>query len=104
LTLSESRGFVALGAEARRPGLRRDQIDTKDPTMKLTLTAPTGGRMAAAGAARRRVGAAAAHTGGLDLGMYPCVWRAGNPVSTIHGSIFATATSHKAWRPKESSP
>lgn len=71
--------------------------------MKQMLAAPTGGRMAPVGVARRRVDAAAAYAG-LDLGMDPCVWRAGNPVSTIHGSTFATVTSHKAWRPKESSP
>ena len=70
--------------------------------MKMILDAQTAGRMAPAGVARRRVVASA--TGGLGLGMYPCAWRAGNPVSTDHGSIFATAISHKAWRPKESSP
>ncbi|MFP3906988.1 MAG: hypothetical protein ACLFRV_10195 [Acidimicrobiales bacterium] len=70
--------------------------------MKQMLDAQTAGRMARAGVARRRAGAAA--NGGLDLGMYPCGWRAGNRVSTIHDSIFATVTAHKAWRPKESSP
>ncbi|MDZ7677450.1 MAG: hypothetical protein U5K29_02730 [Acidimicrobiales bacterium] len=72
--------------------------------MKQMLDAHTAGRMAPVGVARRRAGAAAGANGGLDLGMYPCGWRAGNRVSIIHDSIFATVTAHKAWRPKESSP
>ena len=69
--------------------------------MKTLLDAQPAGRMAPAAVARPRVGAA---LGGRDLGMYPCGWRAGNHVVSIHDANFAITTSHKAWRPKESSP
>jgi hypothetical protein len=67
-----------------------------------TLDAQTAGRMAPAAAARPRAGGA--ELGGLGLGMYPCAWRAGNAVVNHSTAIFADTTSHKAWRPKESSP
>ena len=66
-----------------------------------TLDAQTAGRMAPASVARQRVQGAV--LGGVDLGMYPCAWRAGIRVETSI-TTFANATSHKAWRPKESSP
>lgn len=65
-----------------------------------TQIAQTAGRMAPAAAARLR--AVSVQLGGLDLGMYPCAWRAGaDRVETIPTAIFADTTSHKAWRPKE---
>jgi hypothetical protein len=67
-----------------------------------TLDAHTAGRMALAGVARPRVAGVA--LGGNDLAMYPCGWQAGTRVTTTSIAIFADATSHKAWRPKESSP
>ncbi|MGY6500021.1 MAG: hypothetical protein ACXIVQ_03860 [Acidimicrobiales bacterium] len=66
-----------------------------------TLDAQTAGRTALAAAARPLIVDAA--TRGNGLGMYPCEWRArAIRVSTFSTPIFAD-TSHKAWRPKESS-
>lgn len=66
-----------------------------------TLAAQTAGRTAPAAGARPRVDGL---SGGTGLGMYPCEWRArANRVIALSTSIFAD-TSHKAWRPKESSP
>jgi hypothetical protein len=98
LTTGGEGGFVNLrrGGPARLASAR---IDPEDRTMKM-LDAQTAGRTAPAGVARLRV--AGAELGGLDLGMYPCAWRAGvDRVETIPTAIFANATSHKAWRPKE---
>lgn len=67
-----------------------------------TLDAQTAGRMAPASVARQRVAGVA--LGGADLGMYPCAWRAGNTRVTTIIATFAHTNSHKAWRPKESSP
>jgi hypothetical protein len=67
-----------------------------------TQIAQTAGRMAPAAA---RLRAVSVQLGGLDLGMYPCAWRAGaDRVETIPTTVFADTTSHKAWRPKEHSP
>jgi hypothetical protein len=70
--------------------------------MKM-LDANTAGRMALAGVARPRAGAA---SGGL--GMYPCAWRLGvSTISFSDTSVSFTAIAnrtHKAWRPTEHSP